>query len=685
MTEQGAIVLKYKKTKFFLGKPKEFLEARKNHSPDSNFQDKTDKRDESMEVFKENISIGYLNNSVKHKKSSSFNQSSSITSKNRIPIDKNLDMKNSLINQSHLKTYLKTNKSFPEKNRIFLWKSLLQLPENKEAFNNLLRRGIEPKFQDLYKKYQLSSENIFRKLQRLLSAFCFYSPAFLNVPFLQDMIFPFIKLFGNNELLSFEVILSFFLNWGQHFFEYAPNPPINYFKYVNEIIMNEDKEFWDFLQERKVSSIYLIWPSFQVLFTDILQKDEWLSLMDFLILNHKKPEFLIYFSAILILSYKSKIMKNEDDILTLDSYERNWTIDKIISSIEKLEFKLPFSFSSLIFKSNLPLIQDQYPIHNFYPLYDLDDHRKLREKIIEDEEKYAEEKKRVTLTKIQSISNDLINGQNQLKRGWLDFTRKVEDEKELVKIEQEMVLKKKTDFEDKKIFENIVKLEQMENDFKRTLQEQIDGREQEKLALEHELEFKKKIEDMRLGGKLKDESLNNQNFQLLMKMNDLIKQREKQEEERDSKQKMKLYETKQFYEDCITKEKLSKEKSLFLLKKDLELKKQMVEENMREELLKKKTMNDGFLIDQIKNDLAKTFDNNMREIQQETDKEKMMTNQFSELMKKIEFSPQGKNKRGEGLIRQNRGSFGNWEEDGEMESLKNDLRNQMSQGRLNLN
>ena len=154
MTEQGAIVLKYKKTKFFLGKPKEFLEARKNHSPDSNFQDKTDKRDESMEVFKENISIGYLNNSVKHKKSSSFNQSSSITSKNRIPIDKNLDMKNSLINQSHLKTYLKTNKSFPEKNRIFLWKSLLQLPENKEAFNNLLRRGIEPKFQDLYKKYQ---------------------------------------------------------------------------------------------------------------------------------------------------------------------------------------------------------------------------------------------------------------------------------------------------------------------------------------------------------------------------------------------------------------------------------------------------------------------------------------------------------------------------------------------------
>ena len=644
--------------------------------------------DESMEVLKENVSIGYLNNSVKHKKSTSTNKSCSIeeySMHSGSNDNKTLDLKNTLINQNQLRTYLKTHKTFPEKSRLFIWKNILELPENKEAFNNLIKRGIAPEYQNMYKNYQLNSENLFRKLQRIISAFSFYSPAFLNVPFFQDMIFPFIKLFGHHELLCFEIILSFFLNWGQHFFEYAPNPPVDFFKSVNEIIMAEDKEFWEFLQERRISSIFLLWPSLQVLFTNVLQKDEWLALMDFLILNRQKPEFFVYFSAVLLLSYKTKIMKNDDDIFTIDSYEQNLTIDKILTQIEKLEAKLPFNFLSLNFKQNLPLIKDQYPIYNFYPAHDLDDHRKMREKIIEEEEKYVEEKKKLTFAKIQNISNGLINAQNAMKTDMINFAKKVDEEKELLKIDEELLLKRKIDFDEKRNFENIIKMEKMENDFKKTVKEQIECRELEKNQIEKELDFKKKIDDLRISSKLKDEALNSQHFELLMRMKDLIKQREIQEEERDSMQKRKFYETKQFYENCLKDEKLNREKTLFLLKRDLDMKKQMVEENMFDELKNKKAENEEFLLKNVKNNLEQTLSNNMREMHQEIDKERIMTNDFADLKRKVEESPIKGYKTTQGLIKRNAGKTREMEKDEEMERFKNNMRAQMNLAKTSAN
>jgi len=57
-------------------------------------------------------------------------------------------------NLPKLKKMLKQYSEFPDKYRVTTWQFLLQLPSNKDAFENLLARGIHPAYKNLHKKYR---------------------------------------------------------------------------------------------------------------------------------------------------------------------------------------------------------------------------------------------------------------------------------------------------------------------------------------------------------------------------------------------------------------------------------------------------------------------------------------------------------------------------------------------------
>ena len=83
-----------------------------------------------------------------------------------------------------LRQMLKQFGEFPEKYRTLTWKYLLDLPLNKEAFSNLLRRGVHPAFKELHKKYPISSYRLYNKLVRTMSAIGYWCPIFLDVEYL---------------------------------------------------------------------------------------------------------------------------------------------------------------------------------------------------------------------------------------------------------------------------------------------------------------------------------------------------------------------------------------------------------------------------------------------------------------------------------------------------------------------
>jgi hypothetical protein len=97
---------------------------------------------------------------------------------------------------------------FPKKYRNLTWKYLLQLPLNKKAFQGLIDKGVHPAFKTLHKRFPVDSYRFYNKLVRILSAIGHWSPIFIEVEYLPQIVFPFLKIIPNDDLFVFELLMS---------------------------------------------------------------------------------------------------------------------------------------------------------------------------------------------------------------------------------------------------------------------------------------------------------------------------------------------------------------------------------------------------------------------------------------------------------------------------------------------
>uniref|UniRef100_A0A5F9DNN7 TBC1 domain family member 31 n=1 Tax=Oryctolagus cuniculus TaxID=9986 RepID=A0A5F9DNN7_RABIT len=195
------------------------------------------------------------------------------------------------LNKKRLQILLKGYGEYPTKYRMFIWRSLLQLPENHTAFSSLLDKGTHVAFLNLQKKYPIKSRKLLRVLQRTLSALAHWSAIFSDTPYLPLLAFPFVKLFQNNQLICFEVIATLIINWCQHWFEYFPNPPINILSMIENVLAFHDKELLQHFISHDVTSQLYAWPLLETVFSEVLTREEWLKLFDNVFSNH--PSFLL--------------------------------------------------------------------------------------------------------------------------------------------------------------------------------------------------------------------------------------------------------------------------------------------------------------------------------------------------------------------------------------------------------
>ncbi|PNI85589.1 TBC1D31 isoform 13 [Pan troglodytes] len=195
------------------------------------------------------------------------------------------------LNKKRLQILLKGYGEYPTKYRMFIWRSLLQLPENHTAFSTLIDKGTHVAFLNLQKKYPIKSRKLLRVLQRTLSALAHWSVIFSDTPYLPLLAFPFVKLFQNNQLICFEVIATLIINWCQHWFEYFPNPPINILSMIENVLAFHDKELLQHFIDHDITSQLYAWPLLETVFSEVLTREEWLKLFDNIFSNH--PSFLL--------------------------------------------------------------------------------------------------------------------------------------------------------------------------------------------------------------------------------------------------------------------------------------------------------------------------------------------------------------------------------------------------------
>uniref|UniRef100_UPI0037E9B930 TBC1 domain family member 31 n=1 Tax=Semicossyphus pulcher TaxID=241346 RepID=UPI0037E9B930 len=301
------------------------------------------------------------------------------------------------LNKKRLVAMLKSFGEYPAKYRMFVWRSLLCLPENHAAYSSLTDKGLHSAFLTLQDQYPIKSQKLQRGLQRVLSALAHWAAIFGEVVYLPLVAFPFVKLFQNNPMLCFEVVATVIVNWCQHWFEYFPNPPLNILSMAENVLAHHDKELLQHLVDCGITSQLYVWPLLETLFSEVLTREEWLKLFDNIFSNH--PSFLLVACVAYITCCREPLLlcSQKQDFEYFFHHRNNLDVGAMIKEAYRLMGSTPADIHPRTMLSDFtPLTKGQYPVFNQYPEFVVEYQSREREKIRLQELEYLRERQEVS-------------------------------------------------------------------------------------------------------------------------------------------------------------------------------------------------------------------------------------------------------------------------------------------------
>ncbi|KAA3681060.1 uncharacterized protein DEA37_0013428 [Paragonimus westermani] len=332
----------------------------------------------------------------------------------------NTDPTGGLLDRRRLRLLLKEFGHFPEKYRLFIWRSVLQLPYNTQAFAVLVQKGNHPAYANLPARYPIRGRKLMRVLQRVCSALAFWSPLFGELDWLPLFVFPFVKLFQNNLLYAFEVVATVLMNWCAGWFEYFPNPPINILCMVENLVAHADPELYQHFVQCQVTTETYAWPLLQTGLSELFTQEEWLCLWDTLLCF--RPGLLIAIVAAYAICARSPLLRvhDPDAFDTFFHGQNTLAVNNVIDRAHQLLASCPADLhpdrllqnlsqapqnngSSSMKRSPIgshttssfelqPLTTPHYPIVTRYPKFIVDFHIRERERIREEEKEYLRQR-----------------------------------------------------------------------------------------------------------------------------------------------------------------------------------------------------------------------------------------------------------------------------------------------------
>ncbi|XP_042641675.1 TBC1 domain family member 31 isoform X3 [Tyto alba] len=297
------------------------------------------------------------------------------------------------LNKKRLQALLKGFGEYPAKYRMFVWRSLLQLPENHLAFSSLIDKGTHSAFVTIQNEYPIKSRKLLRVLQRTLSALAHWSAIFAETPYIPLLAFPFVKLFQNNQLICFEVVATVVVNFCQHWFEYFPNPPVNILSMMENVLAHHDKELLQHLIKYSVTSQVYAWPLLETLFSEVLTREEWLKVFDNIFSNH--PSYFLMIAVAYIICSRAPLLhcNQTADFEYFFHHRNNLDINVVIKEAYHLMEATPLDIHpQRMLDDFIPLTKGQYPVFNKYPKFIVDYQTQERERIRQDEIEYLRER-----------------------------------------------------------------------------------------------------------------------------------------------------------------------------------------------------------------------------------------------------------------------------------------------------
>ena len=133
--------------------------------------------------------------------------------------------------------------------------------------------------------------------------------------------------------------------------EFYPNFPITHIKLIEEIIKKETcNEIEKIFSRQSIPLNELIWRLLKYLFSETLKKNDWLSLVDFIITYNHHPEMLLYFTA-------SFFICSKDEFLSYKNSQKNLLLT-LLDNKPIRKIKRMFDLSLLLYKKYSKSLQE---------------------------------------------------------------------------------------------------------------------------------------------------------------------------------------------------------------------------------------------------------------------------------------------------------------------------------------
>lgn len=280
-----------------------------------------------------------------------------------------------MITQKKLKEFLESScdYGYPEEYRNVIWCVLLRLPVNKDAFLDLKSREAPQNVATFTKSLKCLDmpQNEVHKFTDLISNLINWSPILASIDYIPGLVYPFTKIFPNSQLLTFEIVATILLNYGQLWFEFHPLEPFNFLGMCEDVLMLMDAGLATFYHENNITPEMYAWYLVKTSFTEVLSESFWFTLWDTIVSN--PPYFLVFIIVAFNSINRYNIMRQTcfEDIVNFFKRKCAMHIKRIIRMAHEMDADYPeCAHPKKFYTKFMPIPKHYYPVFDSYPRED---------------------------------------------------------------------------------------------------------------------------------------------------------------------------------------------------------------------------------------------------------------------------------------------------------------------------
>ncbi|KAL5287947.1 TBC1D31 family protein [Megaselia abdita] len=277
-----------------------------------------------------------------------------------------------LITQKKLKDYLATScdYGYPEEYRNVIWCVLLQLPVNKDTFIDLKSQQeheVVRKFARRLQEVDIPCDEA-EKLKGLVSNLANWSPIFADIDYIPGLVYPFLKVFPNSQLLTFEIVASILLNYGQLWFEFHPLEPYNFLGMCENVLTLMDAGLAGFYYQNGITPQLYAWTLIKTSFSEVYSDIFWFTLWDNIVSN--PPYFLVFIIVAFSVVNRFAIMRLKcvEEITGFFQTMNPMHIKRVIKTAHDMDQDYPErAHPKRFFHKYMPIPKYYYPVFDSFP------------------------------------------------------------------------------------------------------------------------------------------------------------------------------------------------------------------------------------------------------------------------------------------------------------------------------